>query len=85
MQKHESLNSNVMSNLDYILADAKCNFCLCMYLLGISNVFTKYIFLFFFSARLNDLCTEGLETCYFLDFLGPRGFALELSKRTSCK
>lgn len=35
--------------------------------------------------RLNDLCTEGLETCYFLDFLGPRGFALELSKRTPCK
>lgn len=35
--------------------------------------------------RLNDLCIEGLGTCYFLDFLGPRGFALELSKRTSCK
>ncbi|KAI5661303.1 hypothetical protein M9H77_20626 [Catharanthus roseus] len=35
--------------------------------------------------RVNDVCIEGLRTCYFLDFLGPRGFASELSKRTSCK
>lgn len=32
---------------------------------------------------VDDLCIEGMKTCYFLDFLGPKGFALELSRRTS--
>ncbi|GFP86852.1 hypothetical protein PHJA_000829000 [Phtheirospermum japonicum] len=32
--------------------------------------------------RVDDLCIEGMKTCYFLDFLGPEGFALELSRRT---
>ncbi|KAJ9537968.1 hypothetical protein OSB04_030701 [Centaurea solstitialis] len=35
--------------------------------------------------RVEDLCIDGLETCYFLDFLGPKGFAADLSTRTSCK
>ncbi|XP_047342212.1 uncharacterized protein LOC124945763 [Impatiens glandulifera] len=35
--------------------------------------------------RVEDLCFDGLQKCYFLDFLGPRGFAAELSRRTSCK
>ncbi|PSS26175.1 Regulator of G-protein like, partial [Actinidia chinensis var. chinensis] len=35
--------------------------------------------------RVEDLCIEGLKKCYFLDFLGPRGFAAELSQRTSCE
>ncbi|CAL5358202.1 unnamed protein product [Camellia sinensis] len=35
--------------------------------------------------RVEDLCVEGIKTCYFLDFLGPRGFAVELSWRTSCE
>ncbi|KAK1417574.1 hypothetical protein QVD17_26703 [Tagetes erecta] len=35
--------------------------------------------------RVEDLCIDGLEKCYFLDFLGPKGFAAELSRRTSCK
>lgn len=34
--------------------------------------------------RVDDLCIEGLKECYFLDFLGPRGFAAELSHQTSC-
>ncbi|XP_071728390.1 uncharacterized protein [Rutidosis leptorrhynchoides] len=34
---------------------------------------------------LKDLCIDGLERCYFLDFLGPEGFAAELSRRTSCQ
>ncbi|GFY90107.1 hypothetical protein Acr_07g0003040 [Actinidia rufa] len=34
---------------------------------------------------VEDLCIEGLKKCYFLDFLGPRGFAAELSQRTSCE
>lgn len=28
---------------------------------------------------------EGLKECYFLDFLGPKGFALEPLKQMSCK
>ncbi|EYU18388.1 hypothetical protein ABFS82_02G051700 [Erythranthe guttata] len=35
--------------------------------------------------RVDDLCIEGMKTCYFLDFLGPKDFALELSRRTSSK
>ncbi|KAL3621018.1 hypothetical protein CASFOL_035930 [Castilleja foliolosa] len=35
--------------------------------------------------RIEDLCIEGMRTCYFLDFLGPEGFALELSRRTTSK
>ncbi|CAH9084602.1 unnamed protein product [Cuscuta epithymum] len=35
--------------------------------------------------RAEDLCIEGLEKCYFLDFIGPKGLALELSRRTSCQ
>lgn len=35
-------------------------------------------------CRVDDLCIEGLKECYFLDFLGPRGFAAELSHQTSC-
>nr|GEV43798.1 hypothetical protein [Tanacetum cinerariifolium] len=35
--------------------------------------------------RVEDLCIDGLEKCYFLDFLGPKGFAAELSRRTSCQ
>ncbi|XP_047980672.1 uncharacterized protein LOC125222216 [Salvia hispanica] len=32
---------------------------------------------------VDDLCIEGMKTCYFLDCLGPKGFPLELSRRTS--
>ncbi|XP_073123291.1 uncharacterized protein [Henckelia pumila] len=35
--------------------------------------------------RVEDICIEGLKKCYFLDFIGPKGFASELSKRTSSK
>nr|GMC76595.1 uncharacterized protein LOC109161432 [Ipomoea batatas] len=35
--------------------------------------------------RVEDLCVEGVEKCYFLDFIGPKGLALELWKRTSCE
>ncbi|CAA0806730.1 Unknown protein [Striga hermonthica] len=35
--------------------------------------------------RVDDLCIEGMKTCYFLDLIGPEGFALELSVRTSSK
>ncbi|XP_021776234.1 uncharacterized protein LOC110740054 isoform X2 [Chenopodium quinoa] len=35
--------------------------------------------------RVEDLCYEGLKTCYFLDFIGPRGFAVELWRRTACE
>ncbi|VFQ78245.1 unnamed protein product [Cuscuta campestris] len=35
--------------------------------------------------RVEDLCVDGLEKCYFLDFIGPKGLALELSRRTSCQ
>ncbi|KAK9677390.1 hypothetical protein RND81_11G140200 [Saponaria officinalis] len=35
--------------------------------------------------RVDDLCFEGLKKCYFLDFIGPDGFARELSRRTACE
>ncbi|XP_019165377.1 PREDICTED: uncharacterized protein LOC109161432 [Ipomoea nil] len=35
--------------------------------------------------RVEDLCVEGVEKCYFLDFIGPKGLALELRRRTSCE
>ncbi|KAK9079420.1 hypothetical protein SSX86_001091 [Deinandra increscens subsp. villosa] len=35
--------------------------------------------------RVEDLYIDGLEKCYFLDFFGPKGFAAELSRRTSCQ
>ncbi|XP_024182194.1 uncharacterized protein LOC112187572 isoform X2 [Rosa chinensis] len=35
--------------------------------------------------RVDDLCTRGLERCYFLDFLGPKGFAVEFARRASCE
>ncbi|CAI9781808.1 unnamed protein product [Fraxinus pennsylvanica] len=34
--------------------------------------------------RIEDISIEGLKKCYFLDFIGPKGFAVELSRRTSC-
>ncbi|KAL0422455.1 UNVERIFIED_CONTAM: hypothetical protein Slati_3268400 [Sesamum latifolium] len=34
---------------------------------------------------VEDLCIEGMKTCYFLDFLGSKGLALELSMRTTSK
>ncbi|XXG78151.1 hypothetical protein AAC387_Pa08g2153 [Persea americana] len=30
--------------------------------------------------RVEDLILEGLETCYLLDFIGPSGFAVQLSQ-----
>ncbi|THG06024.1 hypothetical protein TEA_014358 [Camellia sinensis var. sinensis] len=47
---------------------------------GKKNLFTSYSVL-----MVEDLCVEGIKKCYFLDFLGPRGFAAELSWRTSCE
>ncbi|CAI9286985.1 unnamed protein product [Lactuca saligna] len=35
--------------------------------------------------RVEDLRIDGVEKYYFLDFLGPKGFAAELSRRTSCQ
>ncbi|XP_049413873.1 uncharacterized protein LOC125876657 isoform X3 [Solanum stenotomum] len=35
--------------------------------------------------RVEDLCIDGLQNCYFLDFVGPKGFAEELAQRTSCQ
>ncbi|XP_038886891.1 uncharacterized protein LOC120077095 isoform X2 [Benincasa hispida] len=35
--------------------------------------------------RIEDLYVEGLERCYFLDFLGPKGFAAAVSRRPTCE
>ncbi|XP_076954789.1 uncharacterized protein LOC143629385 [Bidens hawaiensis] len=35
--------------------------------------------------KVDDLCVDGVKNCYFLDFLGPKGFAAELATRTSCQ
>lgn len=45
--------------------------------------FNLLYLLFFY--RVDDLCIQGLERCYFLDFLGPKGFAIEFARRASCE
>ncbi|KAK0590906.1 hypothetical protein LWI29_033049 [Acer saccharum] len=35
--------------------------------------------------KVEDLYIEGLERVYLLDFLGPKGFAAELSQRSMCQ
>ncbi|KAG7011565.1 hypothetical protein SDJN02_26471, partial [Cucurbita argyrosperma subsp. argyrosperma] len=35
--------------------------------------------------RIEDLYVEGLERCYFLDFLGPKGFAAAVSRPANCE
>ncbi|KAG9157977.1 hypothetical protein Leryth_000140 [Lithospermum erythrorhizon] len=34
---------------------------------------------------VGDVIIEGLERCFLLDFVGPKGFALQLSKEKSCE
>ncbi|XP_027917491.1 uncharacterized protein LOC114176606 isoform X2 [Vigna unguiculata] len=35
--------------------------------------------------RVEDLCTNGLETCYLLDFIPPKEFLFDLSRKSKCK
>lgn len=35
--------------------------------------------------RVEDLCIQGLETCYLLDFIPPKEFLLDLSRKSKCK
>ncbi|KAK7400400.1 hypothetical protein VNO78_11606 [Psophocarpus tetragonolobus] len=35
--------------------------------------------------RVEDLCIEGLETCYLLDFIPPKEFLYDLSHISKCK
>ncbi|KAL5162683.1 hypothetical protein HKD37_07G019753 [Glycine soja] len=35
--------------------------------------------------RVEDLCFEGLETCYLLDFIPPKEFLSDLSRKSKCK
>ncbi|OMO85304.1 hypothetical protein CCACVL1_10287 [Corchorus capsularis] len=35
--------------------------------------------------RVEDFYTEGLEKCYLLDFVGPKGFAEKLSNQSMCE
>lgn len=35
--------------------------------------------------RVEDFRIEGLERCYLLDFIGPRGFASTLSRQSNCQ
>ncbi|KOM31208.1 hypothetical protein LR48_Vigan01g076300 [Vigna angularis] len=35
--------------------------------------------------RVEDLCTNGLETCYLLDFIPPKEFLFDLSCKSKCK
>lgn len=39
----------------------------------------------FLALRVEDLCIEGLETCYLLDFLPPKEFLFKLSHQSKCK
>lgn len=35
--------------------------------------------------RVEDFYVEGLDKCYFLDFVGPKGFATKLSQQSLCE
>ncbi|CAN0921034.1 hypothetical protein LINGRAHAP2_LOCUS32389 [Linum grandiflorum] len=35
--------------------------------------------------RVEDLCLEGLQRCYLLDFIGPRGFAADIARQSMCE
>ncbi|XVE66651.1 hypothetical protein DITRI_Ditri08aG0095600 [Diplodiscus trichospermus] len=35
--------------------------------------------------RVEDFSAEGLEKCYLLDFVGPKGFATKLSQQSMCE
>ncbi|KAJ9705509.1 hypothetical protein PVL29_003514 [Vitis rotundifolia] len=35
--------------------------------------------------RVEDLNVEGIKKCYFLDFLGTKGFAVDLSQKSPCQ
>ncbi|XP_031281825.1 uncharacterized protein LOC116140318 isoform X1 [Pistacia vera] len=35
--------------------------------------------------RVEDLCIDGLERVYLLDFLGPKGYAAQLAQRNICE
>ncbi|XP_027346833.1 uncharacterized protein LOC113858388 [Abrus precatorius] len=35
--------------------------------------------------RVEELCIQGLETCYFLDFLPQKDFLFNLSRQSKCK
>ncbi|CAJ1936176.1 unnamed protein product [Sphenostylis stenocarpa] len=35
--------------------------------------------------RVDDLCIDGLETCYLLDFIPPKEFLFDLSRKSKCK
>ncbi|KHN46231.1 Heat shock 70 kDa protein, mitochondrial [Glycine soja] len=37
------------------------------------------------ALRIEDLCFEGLETCYLLDFIPPKEFLFDLSRKSKCK
>ncbi|KAK7252257.1 hypothetical protein RIF29_36084 [Crotalaria pallida] len=37
------------------------------------------------SFRVEDLCIDGLETCYLLDFIPPKEFLFKFSKKSKCK
>ncbi|KAG4999464.1 hypothetical protein JHK87_020536 [Glycine soja] len=37
------------------------------------------------ALRVEDLCFEGLETCYLLDFIPPKEFLFDLSRKSKCK
>ncbi|KAG5023218.1 hypothetical protein JHK82_019120 [Glycine max] len=39
----------------------------------------------FLALRVEDLCFEGLETCYLLDFIPPKEFLSDLSRKSKCK
>ncbi|RVW26743.1 hypothetical protein CK203_108371 [Vitis vinifera] len=36
-------------------------------------------------TQVEDLNVEGINKCYFLDFLGPKGFAVDLSQKSPCQ
>ncbi|KAL9329214.1 hypothetical protein ACSQ67_004217 [Phaseolus vulgaris] len=48
--------------------------------------FLNHLFMIFIcDNRVEDLCTNGLETCYLLDFIPPKEFLFDLSRKSKCK
>ncbi|KAL6517582.1 hypothetical protein OROMI_033283 [Orobanche minor] len=76
----EESRPDLIGNLEKALLEAVKTQPVLAFIASESREFGSYI-----GDGVDELCIEGMKTCYFLDCLGPKGFALELSRRTSSK
>ncbi|OIV93143.1 hypothetical protein TanjilG_20805 [Lupinus angustifolius] len=52
---------------------------------NLSSLFLPFSSVQSLAFRVEDLCIDGLETCYLLDFIPSKEFLFELSQKSKCK